>query len=109
MKAMKYKRRRISLGILSILVGGFLIVSGYKLIKGNKKKKKKDAKIAEGVSKLKALEAKDISQIESELRNINNTHTVNEHSAVKKNVLKEIGNHRDLQVQSSTVPRRSKK
>lgn len=101
---MKYKRRRIGLGILSILIGGFLIVSGYKLIKDNEIKKEKNAKIAEGVIKLKALEAKDISQIESEVKNINNKNTLNENPTVNNGDLKEIFNGTVFMGDSLTEP-----
>lgn len=101
---MKYKRRRISLGVLSLLVGGLLIVSGYKLIKGNEIRKEKDAKIAEGVSKLKELETKDISQIESEIKNINNKNTINESPIVNNDNLKEIFNGTVFMGDSLTEP-----
>lgn len=79
---MKYKRRRrISIIVLGLLIGGILLGTGYKIIKDRKVNKAKEEKVAKGVTVLQSLEKKDVAEIENKIKNMNSESDIKESTA----------------------------
>lgn len=87
---MKYKRRRrISVIVLGLLIGGTLLGTGCKIIKDREVDKAKEEKIAKGVTVLQSLEKKDVAEIENKIKNMNSENDIKESTADNSN-LKEV-------------------
>ncbi|ELC8441164.1 hypothetical protein QYB59_000160 [Clostridium perfringens] len=87
---MKYKRRRrISVIVLGLLIGGTLLGTGCKIIKDREVDKAKEEKIAKGVTVLQSLEKKDVAEIENKIKNMNSENDVKE-STADNSSLKEV-------------------
>lgn len=87
---MKYKRRRrISVSVLGILIGGILLGTGCKIIKDYEIDKAKEEKVAKGVTVLQSLEKKDVGEIENKIKNMNSENDTKESTADDSN-LKEV-------------------
>lgn len=87
---MKYKRRkRISVIVLGLLIGGTLLGAGGKIIKNHELDKAKEEKVAKGISVLQSLEKKDVAEIENKIKDMNSKNSVNE-STIDSSNLKEI-------------------
>lgn len=90
MNEMKYKRRRrISVIVLGLLIGGTLLGTGCKIIKDREVDKAKEEKIAKGVTVLQSLEKKDVAEIENKIKNMNSENDVKE-STADNSSLKEV-------------------
>lgn len=90
MNEMKYKRRRrISVIVLGLLIGGTLLGTGCKIIKDREVDKAKEEKIAKGVTVLQSLEKKDVAEIENKIKNMNSENDIKE-STVDNSNLKEV-------------------
>lgn len=87
---MKYKRRRrISVIVLGLLIGGTLLGTGCKIIKDREVDKAKEEKIAKGVTVLQSLEKKDVAEIENKIKNMNSENDIKE-STADNSSLKEV-------------------
>lgn len=87
---MKYKRRkRISVIVLGLLIGGTLLGAGCKIIKNHEIDKANDEKVAKGVSILQSSEKKDVAEIENKIKDMNSKNIFNE-STIDSSNLKEI-------------------